>query len=246
VAYFGETGLPALLEKIPLEYFDQAHTWLASRPEADAARVAVMGGSRGGELALLLGATFPWVKAVVAKLPSGVSWGAPQWSGPELASWTYQSQGLPFVTSVPATPTTSEDVDGTMLYHYRGTFETAIAAATPEELDLATARVDKAEGPVLMLAGADDQLWPACDLGKLAFQRLESSGHVAKYADEIVCYPDAGHNVGTPGSSTLEAHRAFHPITKEWLALGGTAAGIAHASRQADQKIKTFLEQALK
>src|SRR5262249_29842841 len=86
LAYFAATGLPAFLERIPLEYFQTAMTWLAARPEVDASRVAVMGGSRGGELALLLGATYPWVKAVVAYVPSGVLWGAPAGAG-EVASW---------------------------------------------------------------------------------------------------------------------------------------------------------------
>ena len=37
--------------------------------------IAVMGGSRGGEVALLLGSMFPDVKAVVAYSPSHVVWG---------------------------------------------------------------------------------------------------------------------------------------------------------------------------
>jgi dienelactone hydrolase len=246
LAYFAAPGLPQNLTQIPLGYFDKAHDFLATRSDADASKVAVMGGSRGGELALLLGATFPWVKAVVAELPSGVSWGSPQWSGPELASWSYGGNDLPFVPGVIAQPETSVDAEGNTLFHYRNTFEAAIAAATPSELDLATARAENTQGPVLMIAGADDQVWPACDLGALAWKRLEDAGHTAKYADQLLCLDSAGHNVGTPGSPTLGADEVQHPITKEWLALGGTPAGIAHASRKADSAVQKLLRDALK
>jgi len=246
LAYFAEPGLPSLLEEIPLEYFDAARAWLDARPEADATRVAVMGGSRGGELALLLGATFPWVKAVIATLPSGVMWSAPQWTGPDKSSWTFEGQGLPFVDgALGAQPTTSVDTDGTTLYHHTPVFLAAIAEATPAEIDAATPHVENTAGPVLMLAGADDQLWPACELGELAMKRLEDSGHAAAKGDELVCFPDAGHNVGRPGSPSIGSHRVLHPITQQWLALGGTPRGVAHARRQADDKIRALLESAL-
>jgi dienelactone hydrolase len=75
LAYFGAEGLPHELVEIPLEYFGRATEWLRSRPEVDANRVAVVGNSKGGELALLLGATYPEdIGAVIGYAPSGVVW----------------------------------------------------------------------------------------------------------------------------------------------------------------------------
>ncbi|MEW6212266.1 MAG: acyl-CoA thioesterase/BAAT N-terminal domain-containing protein, partial [Acidobacteriota bacterium] len=74
LAYFGMEGLPKTLELIPLEYLKKGTDWLAAQPSVDRARLAVMGGSKGGELALLLAATFPELKAVVAYVPSGLVW----------------------------------------------------------------------------------------------------------------------------------------------------------------------------
>ena len=244
LAYFGVPGLPQYLEQIPLEYFQTAETWLAARPEADASKIAVMGGSRGGELALLLGATYPWVKAVVAYLPSGVLWGAPTGLS-EVASWTLGGKDLPFVPFT-GTVTYSKDTDGTTLLTEAPAFIQSIHDASPDVLAAATTAVDKTQGPVLMLGGADDQLWASCDLQKIAMDRLTATGHASTYADAFVCYPDDGHDISFPGLSTVGGYRVPDPYGNDDLLLGGTAAGIARASRDADDRVAAFLQAALR
>jgi dipeptidyl aminopeptidase/acylaminoacyl peptidase len=51
LAYFGIEGLPPDLFRIPLEYFETAIRWLQVQEGVASDRVAVMGESRGGELA---------------------------------------------------------------------------------------------------------------------------------------------------------------------------------------------------
>ena len=72
LGYFAMEGLPPTLDAIPLEYFGEAIAWLRRQAEVRDDAVGVTGTSRGGELALLLGATFPEIRAVVAYVPSGV------------------------------------------------------------------------------------------------------------------------------------------------------------------------------
>lgn len=74
LAYFGADTLPEKLVEIPLEYFETALQWVSRRPEVDPHRIGIMGGSKGGELALLLGSKFPQVRAVIAGVPSGLVW----------------------------------------------------------------------------------------------------------------------------------------------------------------------------
>jgi dienelactone hydrolase len=74
LAYFGAPGLPRVLSNIPLEYFGTAIQWLSAHPSVDPMRLGVVGASRGAELALLLGATYPVVHTVVAYMPSDVIW----------------------------------------------------------------------------------------------------------------------------------------------------------------------------
>jgi dienelactone hydrolase len=74
LAYFNAEGLPPTLSNIPLEYFGTALNWLAAQPSVDPDRIGVVGGSRGAELALLLGALYPRLRAVAAFEPSNVVW----------------------------------------------------------------------------------------------------------------------------------------------------------------------------
>ncbi len=93
LAYFGEPGVPRTLEDIPLEYFERALHWLGERPEVDARRITILGVSRGGEAALLLGATFPrLVHGVIACEPSATVLGA--YPGPGTA-WRYRGKPVP-------------------------------------------------------------------------------------------------------------------------------------------------------
>ena len=240
LAYFAAKGLPSTLDQVPLEYFSTAFDWVAAQPEVAPGKLAVVGGSRGGELALLLGATFSQVTAVVAELPSGLVW--PGWtSGFALApAWTYQGQPIAYMPSSSLAETNVTEPDGVVAISERAAFEADIAAASPSDLDAATTRVENTNGPILMIGGASDELWPSCDLAGYAKSRLDASGHGSKFGDTLVCYPDAGHdvyafNVGAPTTSAM--HYSDGSTT---FALGGTAQGIAHAARDADLRERAF------
>ncbi len=94
LAYFGIPPLPRTLRNLPLEYFATAIRWLSCLPQVDGNRLAVMGSSKGGELALLLAATFPEIRAVIGIVPTGVLWQG-FGKGPA-ASWTHGGRPLPY------------------------------------------------------------------------------------------------------------------------------------------------------
>src|SRR4029079_1946220 len=66
LAYFGVEGLPRALSHIPIEYFGTALRWRERQPSVDPKRIGVLGGSRGAELALLVGVAYPEIRTVVA------------------------------------------------------------------------------------------------------------------------------------------------------------------------------------
>jgi hypothetical protein len=240
LAYFGINGVPLSLSDIELETWNRAYQWLSTQPQVDPARVVVMGGSRGGEAALALGASYPWVKGVIATVPSAVSWPGDLVGTVEHPSWTLAGAGLPFIPSPPGfNGVTSLDTDGATLVSYRAAFEAAIAQTPALQLDAATFRVENTPGRVLILAGADDQLWPSCQLGKIAWDRLPLS-HRTQYGDEYLCLANSGHAIPTPGSPTAGAHRAFDGAG--YLFLGGTPRGTAAAARIADDRIRALLQ----
>lgn len=203
-----------------------------------------MGGSRGGELALQLAATFPVVVGVVAETPSAYRWGAV--SQTEKAAWTFEGKPLAYVpSSASGFPPTIPGPGGAPAYVLRGEFERDLQRARPEDLEAARIRVEDAKGSILLVAGADDQMWPACDFAERAMAKLRETGHVAQYADEAVCHPDAGHAVGMTGLPTegsMWARLGDGPL----VALGGTAAGNAHAGRLTHDKVRAFLDRVAK
>lgn len=246
VAYFGEPTLPSGLTDVPLEYFESVFDYVETLADADASRVAVMGASRGGELALLLGAHYPdRVSAVVAVVPSGLVWGSADEEN--AAAWTFGGTPLPGVPSSGADPEVTTGPGGKAVYHFRSTFLDSLGSATPSELEAATIRVEDASGPILMISGDDDQLWPSCVLGDVAMERLTSSGHAAEHGDEHLCFADSGHftnpiNVGAP---MTQASLSYNPSFDVYFAMGGTAEGLGKAARGSFERVRSFLETSL-
>jgi dienelactone hydrolase len=109
LAYFREEGLPRNLENIPLEYFGSAFEYLSHVPVVDPQRIAVVGSSRGAELALLLGAIYHSIRAVVAFMPSNIVWGGccDRMGAP---SWTINRRPVVLRSEIPV-----EDIHGGVL-----------------------------------------------------------------------------------------------------------------------------------
>jgi acetyl esterase/lipase len=245
LAYFRATGLPPSLHDVPLEYFGKALSWMKRHPEVKPDAIGVVGASRGGELALVLGATFPEVKAVVAQVPSGVVWpGDPQSSEAEAGSWTLNGEELAYLPPTDDGPVFTTDAEGYTVERDTPMMTATLDAASPAALDAATTRVERVRGPVLMLASADDQIWPSCRLSVIAMDRLTRAGHKDAFGDDLICYPDAGHILGTPGLPTTGL--GLVPLTDHTrVSLGGTPAGTAHAARDAFERKRAFLAKAL-
>jgi dienelactone hydrolase len=241
LAYFRAPGLPPRLEDVPLEYFAKALSWMKQRPEVNVDAIGVVGASRGGELALILGARFPEVKAVLAHVPSGVVWPGETVGG----AWTLGGQELPYVPDADAAPVFTEDAEGHRVEHGTPEYTAMLDAASPAALDAATTRVENVHGPVLMLASADDQMWPSCRLARIAMDRLTETGHAAAFADDLVCYPAAGHIVPNPGLPTTDLSVITRPDHTSF-ALGGTPAGTARAARDGFERRRAFLAKALR
>jgi dienelactone hydrolase len=242
LAYFNYPGLPSELVDIPLEYFRAAIGWLTSNVPVAGGRVAVMGASRGGELALLLGSSYPSdVAAVVAMVPSGLVWaGLTKDRAAGSVAWTRDGAPIQPLPSISADHEDSPYRDGAVVL--TPSFEARIAAASAEQLAAAEIPVERCDGPVLLLSAEDDALWPSVALAEIAVRRGREHG--AAHPIRHVHYPDAGHAFTTPAGFPVSIS-AEHPITGELIAFGGSQTGNAHASASSWQEILTFLRSSL-
>jgi dienelactone hydrolase len=246
LAYFGVESLPPTLAEIPLEYFETAIDWVGEQSGVDDRRVAVMGTSRGGELALLVGATVPRVRAVIGYVPSGVMWAgfpAVPADGP-CATWTYRGEPLPFLSvpvpeDVRAGIQRSREAGEPIVYTPSFLSQLADTAA----VERATIPVEKIRGPILLISGEDDLLWPATRFSGMVMERLARHGH--QYPYRHLHYPGAGHLIGPPGFPTTVNH-GYNPSGKVDIAYGGTAQGTAHAQADSWQKVLSFLAESLR
>lgn len=226
VAYFRHPGLPDDLVRIPLEYFERAIDLLAVDSRTDPGRgVAVLGRSRGGELALLLGATFPAVDAVVAYVPSGiVHAGIPQdensWQS-DVPSWTWRGEPVPYLPHLPVGAPASAappPVRLTPIY--------CRDLADWQAAQDAAISVERSRARILMISGMDDAMWPSSLFSELAMARLQRAGYDRPYAH--LALPQAGHRFNFPSvPGTISAGR--HPADQEVYEYGGTAVGNSHA-----------------
>lgn len=241
LGYFGAEGLPSALTEIPLETFGAALDWLARHPELDPDRIAVAGNSRGGELALQISALHPEVVGTLAVVPSGVRWGSA--ASFTRSAWTLGGESLPYVhvdESEWADVTEEWLPNGNRAIRMSPVYLAILEGTTPEELAAATIDVERASGPVLLVGGADDGLWPSCALAQIALDRLVETGHRDVHGDELLCFPDAGHFIGPPGWPTAETYALRPPFPGPWWVLGGTPAGTGHAQRELFDATRAF------
>ena len=249
LGFFRVEGLPKKLENIPLEYFQTAIQWFKQQPQVDKTRVAITGRSRGGELVLLLAATFPdQIQAVVAYVPSSVVWaGMSDGSKP---AWTYKGQPVSFIKR-PSEEEMSEAEKQGLVPHHSGTFDDPIESTSiylyimkrfSQDIEAATISVEKITCPILLISAEDDKMWPSTMFSEMVMKRLDDkkSTIVRKHLQ----FPSAGHGVQNPYGPT-PGRPYFHPVTQSWMTIGGTAAGNARADKEAWKGVLSFLKESL-
>jgi dienelactone hydrolase len=109
-------------------------------------------------------------------------------------------------------------------------------------VEAAAIPVERIGGPVLLLSGEDDRLWPSPILADLAVARLAAHRHPHPVAH--LRYPGAGHVFGPIGLPAT-ANTIVHPLRGRAMALGGTAAANAAAAADSWPRVLRFLRASL-
>jgi acetyl esterase/lipase len=190
--------LPRGLVNIPLEYFENAIGWMRRQPRLRDRFLAVWGSSRGGELALLLGATFPEINAVIAWVSSGVIFwalglGEPGDTRPR-AAWTFRGKPLPYLQENNSCRDPEPQAEPGDPIAYTPFYRSFLRDS--QAVERATIPVEKTRGPILLVSGTDDQMWPSSELADIVLRRLEAHRHPFPFRH--MKYPGAGHLILVP------------------------------------------------
>jgi dienelactone hydrolase len=250
LAYFRHDGLPKALVNIPLEYFETAVDWISRQERITTMKLAVVGGSRGGELALLLASRIPRIKAVVAYAPSSVVWGADGGvTSIGRAAWSYRGRPLPYMKMGLSKRTLIEYAKMVVCFFSRRPYRLTPLCLTALEnkpsVEQVTIPVEKIQGPILLISGEDDQLWPAAFMCEKIVARLKAFGSAGGgFPCKHVKYEGAGHAISLP-DLPLEDYpvRMSHPLNGVIYELGGTLEKNAQAAKLAWAEVVSFLDE---
>jgi dienelactone hydrolase len=189
LAYFNSDGLPQHLRRIPLEYFETAFQWLAAQQEVVPDDYALFGESRGAELALILGSRYPEVRAVVALVPSHVSFPSPP-TGildglmGQHSSWTYDGQDLAYV------PIPFSFDAGKAIVTWDWNTVMMRALDNTSAVEASAIPVETIRGPVLCISNIHDVQWPSAYGCQQIVTRLTDRGF--GYFYDHIAYDEPG------------------------------------------------------
>ena len=230
IAYFGGDPLPETLSEVPLEFFDRAVDWLNDYPALDTARLGIYGYSKGGELALLLASRDERIRAVAAYSPSSVVWQAPGGGQPK-SSWTEGGVPLPFLPMHLSGMKILKIMTGRPVA-FREVYAQGMERH-PEKTDEARIPVEKIAGPIFLVSGTEDGVWPSSEMADAIETTLKDAG---KDVTNLK-YPGAGHLTTPPGLPAPEVFDA--------LIFGGTSRMSSRALEDAWQKMVAFFSTKL-
>lgn len=167
LGYFGAEGTPASLDRISLDGVHDAIAAAAADPRVDGRCIALIGGSKGAELALVLASRYDDIKAVVALVPSHVVFAG---DTPSLATSSFTQGGQP-VDFVPVPW-------GALPALMSGDLRTAYVRMLEDDAAVLRAAipVERINGPVFLLSAREDEFWPSTEMSERIEERLAANG----------------------------------------------------------------------
>lgn len=245
LAYFKAPGLSDYISNTPLEYFKTGLDWLRNAVKPAHDFVALSGQSRGGELVLLLGATYPAdVSAILAYVPGAVVHSAQNACDPALgregAAWLLNGKPIAHVWENNRSASWAPFDEGPAPHRHEKAILTALE--DPQAVARARIRVENIQGPVLLLSGTDDGSWPSSLYSKMVRDKLLEVKH--PYPVTWLDYQDGGHAILLPYVPTTQ-HVYAHPVSGKISTTGGNAKDNARADDESWAGALQFLRDAV-
>lgn len=184
LGYFGTENTPKELKMIPLEYFKQAIDWYRNQEGIKGKKIVLYGNSKGSEAALLIASNYSEIEGVIANVPSSVVY---QSFTEDTSCWSLNGEPVPYLPYAGFNLTPEEYQIGAFTPLYLETLK------QKELVNKATISVEKINGPILLLSGEEDIMWPSTYMGDMIVNRLKENNFNFHYRH--VAYEDAGHTL---------------------------------------------------
>lgn len=245
LAYFKAPGLSDYISNTPLEYFHAGMDWIRRNVKPAHDFVALSGQSRGGELVLLLGATFPQaVSAVVAYVPGAVVHSGQNAADPKIGregpTWLLGGKPLSHLWQDNRTASWKPFDEGPAPHRHEKAILTALQ--DPDAVARARIKVEDIQGPVMLLSGTDDGSWPSSIYARMVRDKLRDVAH--PHAVQWLDYEGGGHAILFPYVPTTQLVYT-HPVSGKVSTSGGNCKDNARADEQSWAGVLTFLADAL-
>jgi len=181
VGYFNYGSAPQYLDRISLNAISDSIMIIAQHPQVNSSNIALLGGSKGGELVLNLASKFDHYNAVIALSTSHVTFPALTWSA-NTSSWMYNDEEVSYVQA--PLKTIGPALKGDLFTAHSMMLEDEVA------VERAIIEVEKIKGPVLVVSGTEDNQWPATMMSHQIVERLKKNKFKYYYKHMAL---DGGH-----------------------------------------------------
>ncbi len=181
LGYFAAKGCPDTLNKISIEDVYHAIDIASKHEQVNKNKIAIIGGSRGADLALLLASYYKNIQCVVSIVGSSAVFPG-HTSHFSTSCWTYNNKELPFV------PVNEEAVPFLMKRDLRGAFEAMLKDKAAAEK--AQIKVEAIQGAILFLSATRDEICPSTPMAESMMERLKDKKFKYHYEHKAI---EGGH-----------------------------------------------------
>lgn len=216
IPYVNVPNQPSTFENIDLKIFENAISFL--REHYPSQKIIPIGESRGAELSLLLSSMFG-LDGTIAYCPSNVVWsGYSKYKRVQNnPAWVSEEKEIPYI-SAKMSPYGKFSSD-----YYMYTLESS--------KNLPFIEVEKILGPILLITGQDDRVWPANYMSKCIVDRLDILDF--QYEINHINYKNSGHHIAFP---------AYYPTTN-YDSFGGDAKNNGHSQINSWKAVQEYLNK---
>ena len=182
IGYFGMPNTSPKLDRISLNAIYKEINKAVANPNVNANKIALIGGSKGGELVLNLASRYPAISAVVAIVPSHVSFPGLTMTM-DHSSWMYNNEEIPYV------PANERIIPAALRGDLHTMFSIMLEDAPLVDLDNAEIPVEKINGSILIVSAREDEAWPSFMMSEKIIDRLNNK-NFTHYFEHLISEGD--------------------------------------------------------